>query len=43
VTLEGEETLVAEVTPAALSELGLVGGEQVWAAFKASEVEVYPA
>ena len=43
VTLAGEETLVAEVTPAALSELGLVGGEEVWAAFKASEVEVYPS
>jgi molybdate transport system ATP-binding protein len=39
----GPLPLVAEVTPAALAELGLAGGEQVWTSFKASEVDVYPA
>ena len=36
-------TLVAEITNAALADLGLVGGEQVWVSFKASEVDVYAA
>jgi molybdate transport system ATP-binding protein len=35
--------LVAEVTPAAVRELGLRAGAEVWVAFKATEVSVYPA
>jgi molybdate transport system ATP-binding protein len=35
--------LVAEVTPAAVRELRLHAGGAVWAAFKATEVSVYPA
>ena len=34
-------TLLAEVTPAAVAELGLVPGSAVWAAVKASDIEVY--
>jgi molybdopterin-binding protein len=34
---------VAEVTPAAVRELGLDSGDQVWIAVKATEVSVYPA
>jgi molybdate transport system ATP-binding protein len=43
VRVEGPVTLVAEITNAALADLGLVGGEEVWVSFKASEVDVYPA
>jgi molybdate transport system ATP-binding protein len=43
VRVEGPVTLVAEITNAALADLGLVGGEQVWVSFKASEVDVYAA
>ena len=43
VTVEGAATVVAEVTPGAMVELGIAGGEEVWVAFKASELEVYPA
>jgi molybdate transport system ATP-binding protein len=35
--------IIAEVTPAAISALGLVEGSPVWAAVKATEVEVHPA
>ena len=35
--------LVAEVTPAAVRELGLNPGADVWMAVKATEVSVYPA
>ena len=35
-------TLLAEVTPAAVAELGLVPGAEVWAAVKASDITVYP-
>jgi len=35
-------TLLAEVTPAAVAELGLVPGTEVWAAVKASDIDVYP-
>ncbi len=35
--------VVAEITPAALAELGIAGGEEVWLSFKASEVDVYAA
>ncbi len=34
--------ILAEVTPAAVADLGLVPGREVWAAVKASEIEVYP-
>jgi molybdate transport system ATP-binding protein len=43
VRVEGPVPVVAEITNAALTELGLVGGEEVWISFKASEVDVYPA
>jgi molybdate transport system ATP-binding protein len=43
VRVEGRVILVAEITNAALAELALVGGEEVWVSFKASEVDVYPA
>jgi molybdate transport system permease protein len=34
--------IVAEVTPAAVSDLGLVDGSPVWLAVKATELEVFP-
>ena len=43
VRIDGEVSLVAEVTPAALSELALVEGVEVWLSFKATDVAVYPA
>jgi len=52
VDLEGERVrvrvigpvpLVAEVTRAAVLELGLIAGASVWMAVKATEVSVYPA
>jgi len=43
VRVAGTMPIVAEVTPAAMSALGLTAGIQVWAAVKATEVEVYPA
>jgi molybdate transport system ATP-binding protein len=43
VRVEGEVTLVAEVTPAALGELELKEGGEVWLSFKATDVGVYPA
>jgi molybdate transport system ATP-binding protein len=43
VRIEGEVPVVAEVTPAALKELELVEGEEVWLSFKATDVGVYPA
>ena len=43
VRIEGALTLVAEVTPAAASELGLALGEDVIATVKASEIVVFPA
>ena len=41
VRLDGEVPLVAEVTPAAVAELGLQEGEPVWASVKASEIDAY--
>ncbi|HZA71453.1 MAG TPA: ABC transporter ATP-binding protein [Propionibacteriaceae bacterium] len=35
-------TLLAEVTPAAVAELGLAPGIEIWAAVKASDIDVYP-
>jgi molybdate transport system ATP-binding protein len=43
VRIDGEVPLVAEVTPAALKELDLVEGGEVWLSFKATDVGVYPA
>ncbi len=43
VTLDGPVPLVAEVLTAALDELHLRPGEEVWAAVKATEVRVHPA
>jgi molybdate transport system ATP-binding protein len=39
--LEGEVSLVADVTATAFAELGLAPGAEVWATVKASEVAVY--
>jgi len=43
VRVSGRPSLVAEVTPAAVAELGLVEGMEVWVSVKATEVRVYPA
>jgi molybdate transport system ATP-binding protein len=42
VRLAGTPSVVAEVTPAAVAELGLDLGQAVWAELKASEISVYP-
>jgi molybdate transport system ATP-binding protein len=39
----GAPSIVAEVTPGAVAELGLGPGSEVWAAVKATEITVYPA
>jgi len=41
--VEGTPSLVAEVTPAALVDLGLNEGSEIWVSVKATEVTVYPA
>ncbi len=38
-----QPSIVAEVTPAALADLDLAAGGEVWVAFKAADVDVYPA
>jgi molybdate transport system ATP-binding protein len=43
VRVEGAVSVVAEVTVAAVADLGLLEGQQIWAATKASEISVYPA
>jgi molybdate transport system ATP-binding protein len=43
VRIDGEVPLVAEVTPAALKDLNLVEGGEVWLSFKSTDVGVYPA
>ena len=43
VRVEGHIPLVAEVTPAALAELKLGEGGDVWLSFKATDVGIYPA
>ena len=43
VALGGPLPLVAEVTPAAVADLALTPGEQVWATIKATDIDVYPA
>jgi len=42
VRVEGDIAIVAEVTPAAVSELALAEGGEVWASVKATEIAVYP-
>jgi molybdate transport system ATP-binding protein len=42
VRVVGPLTIVAEVTPGAVHDLALVEGTEVWAAVKATEVEVFP-
>ena len=43
VGVEGEMPIIAEVTPAAVSELGLAEGGEIWVSVKATEITVYPA
>jgi molybdate transport system ATP-binding protein len=43
VRVGGPVPLIAEITPAAVHELGLVEGTAVWTAVKATDVTVYPA
>jgi len=43
VRVDGALSIVAEVTPAAVAELGLTEGTEVWAAVKATEIEVFPS
>ena len=42
VVLDGGGALVAEVTPAAVAELSLDAGGEVWVSVKATEVQVHP-
>jgi molybdate transport system ATP-binding protein len=39
----GAPSVIAEVTPAAVAELALAPGVEVWVAVKATEISVYPA
>ena len=43
VRVSGPLPIVAEVTPAAVADLGLATGGEVWVSVKATEVSVYPA
>jgi molybdate transport system ATP-binding protein len=43
VRVEAQVPVVAEVTPAALAEMRLAEGGEVWVSFKATDVAVYPA
>ena len=43
VRVSGPLPIVAEVTPAAVADLGLATGGDVWVSVKATEVSVYPA
>ena len=43
VGVEGEMPIIAEVTPAAVTELGLAEGGEVWVSVKATEITIYPA
>jgi molybdate transport system ATP-binding protein len=43
VGVEGEMPIVAEITPAAVRELDLAEGGEVWVSVKATEISVYPA
>jgi molybdate transport system ATP-binding protein len=41
VRVEGTPSIVAEVTPAAATALGLADATDVWVAVKATEIDVY--
>ncbi|TDD25313.1 ABC transporter ATP-binding protein [Nonomuraea diastatica] len=43
VHLDGPITAFADITPAALAELDLMPGQEVWASVKATETHAYPA
>jgi molybdate transport system ATP-binding protein len=43
VELDGAPPVLADVTAAAVAELGLLAGREVWAAVKATETRAYPA
>ena len=43
VIVAGPVPVTAEVTPAAVAELGLIAGAAVWASVKATEITAYPA
>ena len=43
ILLDGPVSASADITPAALAELGLLDGDMVWAAVKATETHAYPA
>jgi molybdate transport system ATP-binding protein len=43
ILLDGPVSASADITPAALAELGLLDGDTVWAAVKATETHAYPA
>jgi molybdate transport system ATP-binding protein len=43
VIVQGAVPVTAEITPAAVTELGLTPGATVWASIKATEISVYPA
>ena len=43
VQIQSRLPVVAEVTPAAVAELRIAAGAELWLSFKATEVEVYPA
>jgi len=40
--IDGEPSMIATVTPAAVAELGLTRGTHVWLSLKAVDVDVYP-
>ena len=42
IRVDGPVPLIAEVTAGAVSELGLADGGPIWAAVKATEIDVYP-
>jgi molybdate transport system ATP-binding protein len=43
VHVSGDPSIVAEITPAAVAELGIVEGTPVWISVKATDIVVYPA
>jgi molybdate transport system ATP-binding protein len=42
-TVGGEPTVIVDVTPGAVADLGLARGTEVWLSAKATELDVYPA
>jgi molybdate transport system ATP-binding protein len=40
--LDGQPSVMADVTPAAVAELSLHPGNQIWLTVKATDLEVYP-